>query len=86
MAKKKKPVTNKVVDNQEIKDVMIDVEAGIVKVGIEFSKETAMPADPPRHPNSYTLINNRLKVYHPIKAADVQIELDALIDKIDTLV
>jgi|GEM_PF-6300497 hypothetical protein len=83
---KKKPVTNKVFDNQNIDSISIDVQGGVVSAGIVFFKETSMPADPPKHPEPYTEISNRHVVNKQIKVSDIQPELDALIDKIDTLV
>lgn len=83
--KKKKPITKKIVDQQAIKDIAIDVESGIVRVGVEIFKETQMPADA-THVVPYNLISNRNTVYQNIKAADIQPEFDALVNKVDTLI
>ena len=72
--------------SQDIESISIDVQNGIVNAGILFFKETAMPAKPPQHPDPYTDISNKSFVDKQIDIADIQGELDALIDKIDSLV
>jgi hypothetical protein len=83
--KKLKSITGKVANKQDIKSVSIDVSGGVVFVAVEFSRHTLMPADA-QHPNPYTRIDNKSVINVPLSESDLSPELDALIEKIDTLV
>lgn len=81
----KKPVTDKIINRQEISSVMCDVKAGIVKVEVSYFRERAMPADA-QNPNPYTAIDNRTGGSIIIPLEDLQPHFDNFINQIDLLV